>query len=355
MKKIYTTIVLTIIMFFLVACKDNVVTRRNFVIASMDTSIGGYFYAPKKSHDKVFNGINNIYKDVEELTDNFMSHGDKHDIFYINNLIKDSDEVLTIEIDKLLYDILEEALYIYEETNGYFDFSMGKIIDVWKDLIDEYEHKGRVPLDKINETYEIVQEIDVIKDPISLSVEEDKYYVSVKPGVKIDLGAHVKGYATELVKQYLIEEGITDFLISGGSSSMTMGRNGNREEGYYIIGLKNPLGISENDYYGFYDLTDTSISTSGSYEQYVPGADNKWYHHIISPKTKAPVNKYYTITIIGDDAGLLDGFSTALFLMDLEEINDFITKHDEYELVIYENEENIINFNQSDRFRPRNK
>lgn len=359
MKKILTTIITIISFLFLVGCdieqpipepEPEDITKNIFNFKTMDTIISGHFFAEYQEKNIIINEMKRIFKEVEELTDNFKSHGVTNDVYNINLLIKDITEPLTIEIDELLYDMLDEAIYLYEITDGYFDFSIGYIIDVWKDLIKDYESSSRkIPQTKIDETDLLVQDIEIIKDPITLLIEDNKYYVTIKPGVKIDLGAHAKGYATKLAQQYLRSLDITDFIINGGSSSISLGIKDGASDGNYLIGLKHPLVIA--DYYALMKLQETNATTSGSYEQYVIGEDGNWYHHIISPKTKRPINNYYSLSIIGDDAGLSDGFSTALFSMSIAEIESFIElTNNEYEVVIFDKDEEIININKSDRF-----
>jgi thiamine biosynthesis lipoprotein len=64
------------------------------------------------------------------------------------------------------------------------------------------------------------------------------------------------------------------------------------------------------------------------------------YHHIVSPKTKMPAQFYHTVTIIGQDAALLDALSTALFSMPKNELEEWIADH-QTELGL-----EIITFNQ---------
>lgn len=314
----------------------------------------GDFYSSKETGEKHLKAIENIYKEVNDLTDNFRSYDGVFGIYNINEEMANKTEPKTFEISKLLYDILEEGLLIGEETNGYFDMTMGHIIDIWKDLIDEYEF-FYLPEDKVEEAINQVNQIEIVEEPLNLSKEDGKYFVTVKPGVKIDLGAHAKGYATKLVKEYFKTNEIINYMINGGGSSLSLGAKNSAKDDSFLIGLKNPFyGIYQNEeqYFAFYKNKNVSISTSGNYEQYTEGEDGNWYHHIISPKTKKPENKYYSIIIIGDDAGLLDGYTTALFSMDIEEIEIFLMGKDNLEAIIYDNERNIININKTEHYLP---
>ena len=140
---------------------------------------------------------------------------------------------------------------------------------------------------------------------------------------KLDLGALAKGYVTQLAADYLKDLGISNYLISGGGSSMLYGEgNPKTEDGSYRTGLINPQDVIDNldiigyrpKNYGIYTSKNYNFTTSGTYNQFIV-SENVMYHHIVSPKTKRPVNHYLTLSIVGTDAGFNDGLSTALFSM----------------------------------------
>ncbi|MGB0175249.1 MAG: FAD:protein FMN transferase, partial [Acholeplasmataceae bacterium] len=85
---------------------------------------------------------------------------------------------------------------------------------------------------------------------------------------------------------------------------------------------------------------------SGNFEQYTLYEGIR-YHHIISPFTYYPVNEYYALTITGNDAGLLDALSTALYVMDIETLTTFMENHQEtlgIQLIAYVQDGSILRF-----------
>jgi len=288
-----------------------------------------------------------------------------------------------LEIDKELYDLLLLSEQIKELTNGYFDIAIGKIVDHWKNLIipeepafvgdmvyliefDEYKEvlevnqtSGRIKVAGYTQTIhpsdykkditkyafdltvDYVDSIDTSNFNVLLSAEDGKYYVQMSgEDIKLDLGAISKGYAAQKAAEYLSEQNITYFSISAGSSSLVLGQNANRDENVYWVSLTNPVATTTtSDSYGIIHVKDTSVTTSGNYEQYIMYEGNR-YHHIISPKTKMPAQFYHTVTIIGQDAALLDALSTALFSMPKIELEQWIAEH-QTELGL-----EIITFNQ---------
>lgn len=223
-----------------------------------------------------------------------------------------------IEISKELYEMLDQAESIRKLSNGYFDYSIGKIIDLWKTGIKKYDRK-EMPIDEFNELLSQVDLIEIDNEPILLSTRDNKYFVTVKENIKLDLGAFAKGYATQKAIEFFEAKNVKYYLINAGTSSIATGLN--KEGNHFEIGLREP--ILEREIYGTAKISNTTITTSGDYEQYFT-VNGTRFHHIISPKTKAPISNYHVLSIIGKDSGLMDAASTALFSMDLSEAKEFM-------------------------------
>lgn len=365
MKKIWVLMNLIFLSVLFSACspisKDSnpTIKKQNIAISTMDTFIGGEAYASDETWKNVYQEMKDMYALYHELTDNFRGYDDVVGVYYINELVASTKMDQTVEIRKELYDLLALGLELEDFTDGYFNMSMGKIIDVWKDLIDDYLLPGEIiSPDLIDHALSVVDKIDIIEDAISLHTEDDKYFVTLKYGAKIDLGALAKGYVTQLAADLLKANDIKTFLLSGGGSSMIYGEgNPSRENGVYNTGLINPQDVIDNlniighrpKYYGIYSSTNYNMTTSGSYNQFILSED-VMYHHIISPKTKKPENYYLTLSIVGDDAGWNDGLSTAMFSMPPDVLESFVNEHN-LETFTYLFKKTYKAYNLSDNFK----
>lgn len=227
-----------------------------------------------------------------------------------------------LQVSKELYDMLSQAEEIRIASNGYFDYSIGKIIDVWKSGIKKYD-KQEIPESEFNSIINQVNEIEIIDNPITLKTVGDNYFAKVNNGAKFDLGAFAKGYATQKTVEYLKSKGVEYYLINAGTSSIAAGKNPNPDYPFYVIGLKEP--VLERTLYATVKIDEETITTSGDYEQYFTYKGQR-FHHIISPKTKAPASNYHVLSIIGEDAGLMDAASTALFSMTIDEAKTFLNE-----------------------------
>lgn len=287
----------------------------------------------------------------------------------------------TVQIDKELFDVLNQA-HMYETLiEGHFNMLIGKSSRVWKELIQnapkELSNLGYIFIHSHNneaiskraqvisfdsntvevniegdtlsldrrslvfdfevskksyvDAVDAIELLDMSDASIELTTKDDNYFVKLNGNdAMLDLGAMSKGYTIRLIDTYLKEMGVTYYSISAGSSSLSVGQNINRSNENYVfnIALTHPNTSIQafSEPYGLIKVKDQSISTSGNFEQYTTYQGVK-YHHIISPFTLYPVQFYETLTIVGSDAALLDALSTAMFVMNRETFDAFLLQH----------------------------
>lgn len=347
MKKGLLLALLLSSVFMLSSCTKTKEYQFNFY-DYMDTFISITLYTDSETRaNELKEDIETIYRTYHELTNNYeplsSDSGFKENLFSINGRIHED-----IEIDQELHEILKRADEIKALTHGYFDISIGKIVDIWKDVIlnetDGYLHH-EIPEAIFNQILEDIEEIDVIAAPYILSEVDNRYYIRLThEDVKLDLGALSKGYATQLIYDLLINEGITHFSITAGSSSISVGKNQKRDTQLFHVSLADP--VQSTGVYGMIYVQDVAINTSGNFEQYALYQGLR-YHHVISPKTKMPAQYYHTVTVLGHDAGLLDAISTALFSMPVVEFETYVNELlDDYpiEIIRFNYDETITTF-----------
>ncbi len=327
MKKGIVFITLVLSLFLLTACKKPTLYTFNFY-EYMDTFISINVYTTDASKaDTMKQDIKEIYRTYHELSNNYFAlsenSGFKENIYSVNQKINQD-----IEIDEELYLMLEEAERIKDLTDGYFDISIGKMVDAWKEVIfdedNNYMH-NEVPTSVFQSVLTKLEDISLVEEPYLLTTSSGQYFVKLThEDVKLDLGALSKGYATQLVYEYILEQGIKFFSISAGSSSISIGKNYNRNTHMFHVSLASPVQTGQT--YGMLYVQNKAINTSGNFEQYFL-YEGLRYHHVVSPMTKMPAQYYHTVTLIGDDAGLLDALTTALISMNEEKFEQFLEQH----------------------------
>jgi len=276
-----------------------------------------------------FDEAEEIFESLHALTTNFDPASGKYsnNIYYINNNPNE-----WIEIDPMLYDILEYALEMVDFTDGYFNISMGHVIDAWKEIIrgsNPFYTNPVLTSEEIDQMIEDIENMTVVTGGILLDSETSS--VKINEGVKIDLGALTKGYAVEMVYNYFESVGLKYFRINGSASSLKYNLH-SPDRDHYIIGVSNPYaGFFDDDrVYKTVEVSQITLTTSGDTDQGFMYKD-KIIHHIISPKTKKTENFYRLITIAHPDAAFSDVLTTAMFSMDKQALDNFIEKLNETE------------------------
>ena len=81
--------------------------------------------------------------------------------------------------------------------------------------------------------------------------------------------------------------------------------------------------------------------TSGGYERFYEYNGHK-YSHIIDPNTKYPVEYMKSVTVICDDSAFADALTTTLFLMSIEEGQEFVKDMDmDIDVIWYSNDDEV--------------
>ena len=217
-----------------------------------------------------------------------------------------------IEVDPIIVDAIKEAKTLVQLTKGYFNFTIGKISDLYHDKLLPYDSTNVDPsIEDINYALNGIINIDELDKYIIIDETNNTVELKSKESglFKIDLGAFSKGYILNKVYEELIKYD-TSFLLSAGSSSIITYSNIN-EDVTWNIAVKNPNSL-ENELLAF-SLKSGAISTSGDYENYYFLNDSTRRHHILNPYTGYPENYYRSNTFVSNNACLVDALSTALF------------------------------------------
>lgn len=320
MKKVIVYIFITIVLFFILyfIFKEDKLSLYSRDYFYMDTYINVKIYCDSEDFAlEVLNEVEAIYSEYHILTDRYNGYDGINNIYYINNNDSNKSEIV---LDSKLYNLISYAYDFTVETNGLFDINLGGVIDVWK----KYRDSGRgIPT---------IDELNKANKRKNIVLLGDNKILNNNPN--IDLGGVSKGYTTQIVGNYLEDNGINYYLINAGGNVLAGEAYGKE---FYKIGIQSPdnVGIS-------YVLNSSNVSvvTSGGYERnYV--YDGVLYHHIISPETLFPTDYMKSVTVVSSDSGLADMLSTTLFLMDIDSGKKFLKNYDA-EAIWIDNDDNII-------------
>lgn len=202
------------------------------------------------------------------------------------------------------------------------DITLGAMLAIWSD----YRDAGRAnPAGAALPPMESLRAAAKLSGMDALEVDRTAGTVRLaKAGMRIDVGAVAKGFATGIVERELSAVGWGSFLISNGASSISLhGRPFQDGKETWSIGIQNPSALlpepgqatsGQENYLAVAQLIDRSIGNSGDYQNYYV-VNGVCYNHLIDPDTLMPATTYRGVSVFTDDCAMADLLSSTLFLL----------------------------------------
>ncbi len=240
----------------------------------------------------------------------------------LNKIAKDAP----VKVDKELFDFLVYGQKLQLEIPTGVNMAMGSVLKEWHD----YRIVGiNNPAEAKLPSMDRLVELNNFTDINNLILDEQAQTVFYKdPNMLLDTSALSKGYATEMVADYLKSSSIPSFVISaGGNVKAGIAPLDGRES--WSIGIQDPntAQSSANKMLNVVAVKELAVVTSGDYQRFYI-VDGKKYHHIIDPISLMPANHVKAVTIVTENSALADYLSTALFIMPYEQGLELANKLD---------------------------
>lgn len=301
MKK--TTLGLLSILCLLVCCSCRSFQKFTHYIYAMDTIITVDIYEKDSiTAESHFLEIEKIYNLYDKEANDFKGYSTLTNIYTLN---EEREGI----VSKDLYELLEFAIVMKEETNGYFNPFIGRLSHLWKENVLASDTPV-LPPDSL------IQEELAIMNATSITFS-DNYKIDLKGEGNLDLGAVAKGYATEKVYAYLDSQEVSHYLVNAGSSNIICATK--PQDKFFKVGIRK---MYAQEYYQILEIKNTALATT-SYREQHKKIEDKIYTHVINPKTGSALASYASLSLMGVHSGVLDAYSTALYGMSLAEIKSF--------------------------------
>ncbi len=315
MKRIVCFLLIIVALLNCAGCKK--ADKEKFTDYSFDyfdtvTMIVGYEES-KEAFDANCKEIKALLEEYHKLYNIYNTYEGVNNLCLVNRTTDGKHSEL--EVDEKIISLLEYARELYTKTNGSMNVAMGSVLSIWHDYrdegIDDPASAQLPPMDALKAASEHMDIDDVIIN------KEAKTLLLSDPEMKLDVGAIAKGYAVEMVAEWMRSKGIEGYSLNVGGNIRIVGK---RDDGKkWKVGVENPdTSDSENPYIEYLMLEDMSVVTSGVYQRYYE-VEGKRYHHIIDPETLMPGENFMSVTIVCKSSALGDALSTALFNMNYEE------------------------------------
>lgn len=227
--------------------------------------------------------------------------------------------------------LISECIKLSELTDGAFDVSVGKIVDLWDFGGDNEGIPEKKALEK------------ALKGVGLVEVNGDT--VKLRGDAELDLGAVGKGLACDsVITLYKSTPDVKGAIVSVGGSIGCFGSS-NKKGDSWRIAIRHPR--SDNEFLGVLKLKEGFVSTSGDYEKFFMH-DGKRYHHILDARTGYPASSgLISVTVICDSGFMSDALSTACFILGEEKSRELLLKYNASAIFVDE-EMNITTVGEAD-------
>ncbi len=259
---------------------------------------------------------NAMFSEMERLEEILSRHKDDSDITRINDAA--GEEWVSVEPETI--EVIEKALESAELTRGAFDPTVGVLLRLWGFGTDD----AGVPSQE-----ELEHGLDLVGyDQIQVDKENGKVFLS-RPGVKLDVGGVAKGYIVERGQEVATEAGVgAVFINAGGDINI---RGDRPQGGKWRVAVQDPDNPQE--WVAIVEIDEGSIATSGDYQRFFE-EEGEVYHHILDPWTGFPAREITSVTVTGPSTSIVDGLTTGLFVLGVEESMEILDSLPDYEGLI---------------------
>ena len=238
----------------------------------------------------------------------------------------------TVVVDVYFIEAYNKAKKIYIETDGYFDPTIGRLIDAYG-FGSGKEKKDLTP--------EEILELMKITGFDKIELKNKKLYKS--PAIEFNVNAFAKGLGIDVVGRFLESKNVHNYLVEIGGEIRARGKKA--EGKLWKVGLDDPNSNGTRSQSSFIELDNQSMATSGNYRKFKVNGKGEKIVHTVNPKTGlAQESNLLSVSVISKgDCADVDAYATAFLAMGLEKTKVFLEKNTRLKVVLlFVNSEGVI-------------
>lgn len=289
-------------------------TRRTSDIFDTEIMLSG-FTSEEENFQRISDEVFRRLAYYNQVFDGYNAYDDLHNLYHINLHAAEGP----VTVPEELFFLLSWCREKWDGGLKCVNPAMGAVLSIWHDYrtagINDPDNAQLPPMEALTAASAHTDFSCVILDAENKTV----YYTD--PLLKIDVGAVAKGYAADLIRDYLEKE-MPSFLLNLGGN-VYVGEAPKDGRSAWAVAVQDPradlLSASNgNDRLDILDIASLSAVTSGDYWRFYV-VDGQRYHHIIDPETLMPSTAMQSVTIVCESSLLADYLSTTLFILSYEE------------------------------------
>lgn len=223
-----------------------------------------------------------------------------------------------VRVDTLFINVFKLSEKVYQESEGYFDPTVGKLVNFY----GFGPEKEEITIDSVR--------IDSLRRYVGLNKIRITSEGEVKKdisGIYIDFNAIAKGYTIDLIGHYLDSKMVNNYLVELGGELLAKGEN-LEKQAVWTVGVDDPSQTEERTLTAAVQLMDRAMATSGNYRKNrLDPETGKMYVHTVNPLTGyAEKSDVLSASVLAENCALADAYATAFMAMGLERSKEMLSK-----------------------------
>lgn len=231
----------------------------------------------------------------------------------------------TVVVDHMFQEVFQLSKEIHKRTGGYFDPTVGSLVNAWGFGPGEPMELDSVSVDSL------MQFVGFQKVAITSENKIRKKYLDVT----FDFNAIAKGYAIDRLAKLMDKKGIKNYLLEVGGELVSKGKNIQNDK-LWTIGIDDPQAEEGRELKLVITLKDKALASSGNYRKFrIDATTGEKFVHTINPQTGYTKNgRVLATNVLAANCATADAYATAFMAMNLEDSIDLLNKQKDLEAYI---------------------
>lgn len=240
--------------------------------------------------------VEEAFRAIERIERRFSRFDESSDIARVN---RDAGS-MPVKVSREVAEVVSRGLVYSRVSRDCFSIALAPLSALWRRAADE----SRLPGDReIAAARELADWRGVRVDRVGCSI------AFARPGMALDLGGLVKGYAVDAAREALLGCGVERALVSAGESSIWAFER--PSDSPWAIGVRHPG--SDASLVGTLRISNQALSTSGTSARGFE-IDGVRFSHLVDPRTGRPFSAEKSATAVCNSAMLAEVASKILLL-----------------------------------------
>lgn len=239
----------------------------------------------------------------------------------------------SVAVGAAFKEVFDYAAEIYRKTDGYFDPTVGNLVNAYGFGADGKQEK--IPSQQIIDS--LRQYVGFYKLDMIPAGEENMYFVmGSHSGIYLEFNAIAKGTLVDYIARMLANEGITNYLVEVGGEVVAAGMNIERQK-EWSVGVADPTQDRDGlNYVTAVKLKNKAMAGSGNFRKFkIDQVTGNKIVHTVNPLTGMAVpSEVLGVNVIADNCTLADGYATAFMAMPLEKSRRLLPNLPEIDVLI---------------------